>query len=225
MLNDARVWQHVVPLLPHDWTIRIANVLTQDSIVGMAQDAWELLDDLDENQPLIIAGFSLGGYVAIEMLANAKRGIQAAALLSTSVLPETEESRVNREQSMAAMQTNFPKVVEGILKFSTHEANEDVIDSLRQMQLAIGCETAIRQTLAIMGRKDYRTQLATLRFPVALMCGEHDRVTPPELSRHIQACMPHASTTWVATGHMLPVQQPAAVSECLTSLWESTLSS
>ena len=114
MLNDARVWQHVVPLLPHDWTIRIANVLTQDSIVGMAQDAWELLDDLDENQPLIIAGFSLGGYVAIEMLANAKRGIQAAALLSTSVLPETEESRVNREKSMAAMQTNFPKVVEGI---------------------------------------------------------------------------------------------------------------
>ena len=225
MLNDARVWQHVVPLLPHDWTIRIANVLTQDSIVGMAQDAWELLDDLDENQPLIIAGFSLGGYVAIEMLANAKRGIQAAALLSTSVLPETEESRVNREKSMAAMQTNFPKVVEGILKFSTHEANEDVIDSLRQMQLAIGCETAIRQTLAIMGRKDYRTRLATLRFPVALMCGEHDRVTPPELSRHIQACMPHASTTWVSTGHMLPVQQPAAVSECLTSLWESTLSS
>ena len=62
MLNDARVWQHVVPLLPHDWTIRIANVLTQDSIVGMAQDAWELLDDLDENQPLIIAGFSLAGY-------------------------------------------------------------------------------------------------------------------------------------------------------------------
>ena len=225
MLNDARVWQHVVPLLPHDWTIRIANVLTQDSIVGMAQDAWELLDDLDENQPLIIAGFSLGGYVAIEMLANAKRGIQAAALLSTSVLPETEESRVNREKSMAAMQTNFPKVVEGILKFSTHEANEDVIDSLRQMQLAIGCETAIRQTLAIMGRKDYRTRLATLRFPVALMCGEHDRITPPELSRHIQACMPHASTTWVSTGHMLPVQQPAAVSECLTSLWESTLSS
>ena len=200
MLNDARVWQHVVPLLPHDWTIRIANVLTQDSIVGMAQDAWELLDDLDENQPLIIAGFSLGGYVAIEMLANAKRGIQAAALLSTSVLPETEESRVNREKSMAAMQTNFPKVVEGILKFSTHEANEDVIDSLRQMQLAIGCETAIRQTLAIMGRKDYRTRLATLRFPVALMCGEHDRITPPELSRHIQACMPHASITWVATG-------------------------
>jgi hypothetical protein len=61
MLNNASVWQHVLPLLPSDWSVRIANVLTQDSMTSMAHDAWKLLDDLKEDQALIIAGFSLGG--------------------------------------------------------------------------------------------------------------------------------------------------------------------
>lgn len=225
MLNDASVWQHVLPLLPPTWTVRIADVLTQDSIADMAADAWKLMADLDADQPLIVAGFSMGGYVAIDMLAHDPGRIHAAALLSTSVLPETQESSVTREKTIAAMQANFPKVVDGILKFNTHEAPQAVIDELREMQLKIGSEKAVRQIKALMGRTDHRAKLSTLRLPVALMCGEHDRVTPPELTRHIQACMPHASTTWVPTGHMLPVQTPAAVSQCLVSLWESTLSS
>lgn len=224
MLNDASIWQHVLPLLPTGWTVRIANVLTQDSIKGMAEDAWQLIADLDKDQPLIVAGYSMGGYVAIDMLANDTGRIHAAALLSTSVLPETQESRITREKTIAAMQANFPKVIEGILKFSTHEASQAVVDELRAMQLNIGSENAVRQINALMGRSDHRAKLSTLRLPVALMCGEHDRVTPPDLTRHIQACMPHASTTWVPTGHMLPVQTPDAVSQCLASLWESTLS-
>ena len=225
MLNDASVWQHVLPLLPQDWTVRIADVLTQDSIQGMAEDAWQQIADLDKEQPLIVAGFSMGGYVAIDMLANDTGRIHAAALLSTSVLPETQESRVTREKTIAAMQANFPKVVDGILKFNTHEASQAVVNELREMQLKIGSEKAVRQIHALMGRSDHRAKLSTLRLPVALMCGEHDRVTPPDLTRHIQACMPHASTTWVPTGHMLPVQTPDAVSQCLVALWESTLSS
>ena len=223
MLNNENVWQHVLPLLPRDWSVRIANVLTQDSMTSMAHDAWKLLDDLKEDQALIIAGFSLGGYVALEMLANPKRQVHAAALLSTSVLPESNESRSNREKTIAAMQTNFTKVVEGILKFSTHEASDAELDALRKMQLAIGCEAAVRQTHAIMGRSDHRAKLSTLTLPLALMCGEYDRVTPPDLTRQTKLCFPHATTIWVPTGHMLPFQQPLPVAQCITSLWESSL--
>ena len=221
MLNDASIWQHVVPLLPRDWSIRIANVLTQDSVTSMAHDAWKLLEDVEENQALIISGFSMGGYVALEMLANPKRQVHAAALISTSVLPESNESRANREKTITAMQANFAKVVEGILKFSTHEASDAELNELRRMQLAIGCEAAVRQIRAIMGRSDQREKLSDLTMPMALMCGEHDRVTPPELTRQTQLCFPNATTSWVPTGHMLPFQQPLPVAQCITSLWES----
>ena len=223
MLNDASVWQHVLPLLPANWHVCIANVTTQNSMEAMAHDAWHQVSNLNSDQPLIIAGFSMGGYVALEMLAKPARSVQAAALLSTSILPESAEGRVVREKTMAAMQANFAKVVECILKFGTHEADEAVLAPLRQMQLGIGSEVAIRQTQAIMARNDHRAQLAQLSLPMALMCGEHDRVTPPDLTRQIHACMPHASVTWVPTGHMLPVQAPLAVAQGLEALWHSTL--
>ena len=222
MLNDASVWQHVLPLLPRDWSVRIANVLTQDSLTSMAHDAWKLLDDVGEDQALIISGFSMGGYVALEMLAHPKRQVHAAALISTSAMPETNDSRTNREKTITAMQTNFAKVVEGILKFSTHEATDAELDELRRMQLAIGCEAAVRQIRAIMGRSDHREKLSDLNMPMALMCGEYDRVTPPELTRQTQLCFPKATTFWVPTGHMLPFQQPLPVAQCITSLWKSS---
>jgi pimeloyl-ACP methyl ester carboxylesterase len=222
MLNDASVWQHVLPLLPRDWSVRIANVLTQDSLTSMAHDAWKLLDDVGEDQALIISGFSMGGYVALEMLAHPKRQVHAAALISTSAMPETNDSRTHREKTITAMQTNFAKVVEGILKFSTHEATDAELDELRRMQLAIGCEAAVRQIRAIMGRSDHREILSDLNMPMALMCGEYDRVTPPELTRQTQLCFPKATTFWVPTGHMLPFQQPLSVAQCITSLWKSS---
>ena len=219
MLNDASVWDDVLPCLPGGWTVRIANVHTQESIAEMAHDAWRLLEDIPVNAPVMVAGFSLGGYVAIEMLAQQPRPLSAAALLSTSALPESEESRAVREKTMLAMQTNFPKVVEGIVKFGTHEASEAVQERLRQMLLSVGCETALRQTRAIMGRADHREALSRLSLPVALLCGEHDRVTPPQLTQQLAQCIAHAQTCIIPqSGHMLPVQQAPAVAKVLASL-------
>ena len=219
MLNDASVWDDVLPCLPGDWTVRIANVQTQESIAEMARDAWQQLDDVPLSTPVMVTGFSLGGYVAIEMLAHPQRPLSAAALLSTSPLPESDDSRTVRERTMSAMQANFPKVVDGIVKFGTHEASEAVQERLRQMLLSVGCETALRQTRAIMGRADHREALSRLSLPVALMCGEHDRVTPPQLTQQLAQCIPHAQTCIVPqSGHMLPVQQAPAVAKVLTSL-------
>ena len=121
---------------------------------------------------------------------------------------------------MSAMQANFPKVVDGIVKFGTHEASEAVQERLRQMLLSVGCETALRQTRAIMGRADHREALSRLSLPVALMCGEHDRVTPPQLTHQLAQCIPHAQTCIVPkSGHMLPVQQGPAVAKVLASLF------
>jgi len=219
MLNDASVWDDVLPYLPDSWTVRIANLQTQESIAEMARDAWQLLGDIPPNVPVMVAGFSLGGYVAIEMMAHLQRPLSAAALLSTSPLPESEESRAVREKTMLAMQANFPKVVDGIVKFGTHEASEAVQERLRQMLLSVGCEIALRQTRAIMGRADHREALSRLSLPVALLCGEHDRVTPPQLTHQLAQCIPRAQTFIIPhSGHMLPVQQAAAVAKALASL-------
>lgn len=219
MLNDARVWADVVTGLLDLTEVRVANVQTQASIPAMAADAWALVQDVPTEASVVLAGFSLGGYVAIEMLARPQRPVRAAALLSTSARPESPQGSAVREKAIVAMQSGFDRVVDGIAKWSTHSPDEALLARLRQMMLDIGATTAIRQNRAVMDRGDHRDALAKLTLPVTVLCGRQDRITPPELSEELAGLVHTAQLQWVeGSGHMLPFERPQAVVDALRPL-------
>lgn len=164
---------------------------------------------------MILAGFSLGGYVAIEMLAHPERSLHGTALLSTSGRPESAAGAAVREKTISAIGRDFPRVVEGILQFATNTVNyadAALIDGMRRMMLDVGPETAIRQNRAIAARSDHREALRTLSLPALILCGRDDRVIPPPLSEELAGLMPVSKIHWVErAGHMLPQEQPRAV--------------
>ena len=74
----------------------------------------------------------------------------------------------------------------------------------------------VRQNRALMVRPDARSHLPALRCPVLVMCGDDDRLTPPECSREIAALIPQAELVWVAQcGHMLTMERPELVNATL----------
>lgn len=223
MLNDARVWDDVAALLSSEVELRVGDLLGQDSIAGMARDCWAALADVPAAAPLLLAGFSMGGYVAMEMLAQAPRAVQGLALIDTNPRPESAESAVLRDKTSVAMRSRFPSVVEGILGFSTDPANQadlDLMEGIRQMLLDVGAEVGIRQSAAIAARADHRARLAMLDVPVRVICGRSDRVTPPELSQEAAALIPGAQLIWIeGAGHMAPMERPTEVAAALRTLW------
>ena len=220
MLNDAGVWGKVIEALPGAVAeVRALPAFRQDSIAAMAQAAWDSLADVPAATPVVLAGFSMGGYVALHMLAQPGRPLAGAALVSTSARPETPEGVATREKTIAAMQANFPKVVDGILQWGTHAPSPQLLERLRAMMLAVGADTAIRQNRAIAGRGDHRPALAALQLPVAVLCGRQDRITPPALSEELAALLPAAQPDLVeGAGHLLPAEQPRAVADALAAL-------
>lgn len=219
MLNDAGVWGEVVEALFGVAEIRALPAFRQDSIAAMAQAAWHSVADVPAATPVLLAGFSMGGYVALHMLAQPERPLAGAALVSTSGRPETPEGAATREKTIAAMQANFPKVVDGILQWGTDAPTPETTERLRAMMLAVGADTAIRQSRAIIGRGDHRAALAALDLPVAVLCGRQDRITPPALSEELAALLPGARLELVeGAGHMLPSEQPRAVADVLAAL-------
>lgn len=219
MLNNALVWSDVIEALDTIADVRVAEVVSQSSIADMRRDAWSRLQDVPASTPVVLAGFSMGGYVVIDMLAHSERRITGVALLSSSCLPESREGLINREKSLKAIQFDFSKFVEGVLKWSTHSASPAMSNTLRQMMLDIGSETAQRQVRAIMSRSDHRALLQTLALPVRILCGLHDRVTPPALSETLANSIPGAHLHRIEhAGHMLPFEQPGAVIEVLKDL-------
>ena len=93
MLNQPGIWDAVIAelraKLGDTVHIAVANVLTQSSIPEMAHDAWQRFEGVASQTPCFMAGFSMGGYVAIEMLAQQQRPIHEAWLISTSAQAES----------------------------------------------------------------------------------------------------------------------------------------
>ena len=169
--------------------------------------------------PVYLAGFSMGGYVAMEMLSQPVRALQGLALLDTAGGGETEESRVQREKTIHALQTDFARTLQGILKWNTHEPRPELLERLRSMMLDVGPEVAVRQIRAISTRREHRQVLEQLQLPVRVLCGEHDRVTPPQRSQELAEWIPGAQLVMVpGAGHMLPLEQPQAVVKTLLDL-------
>lgn len=222
MLNTAAIWREVTPHLEGLADIRIASVLTQISISDMACDAWQQVADVPATTPLVICGFSMGGYTALDMLAHPAREVNGLALLDTSARPESVEGRVIREKTIAALGKNFERVVDGILQFGTAAATQTrpgLIHAIRQVMLDAGAEAAIRQNHAITARADSLAFLKTLAMPVLVMCGREDKITPPELSSEMASLIPGARLEWLDdAGHMTPLEQPARVAELLRTL-------
>lgn len=216
MLNDDSVWAEIAAGLRAFSEVRIAQVQTQSSIAAMARDAWSLLADVEAHVPLHVVGFSMGGYVAMEMLAHPQREIQGLALLDTSALVETAESRLVREKTLHALENDFPKTVDNLVKWNTHAASPELMDRIRSMMLRVGAHTAMQQTKAIRDRSDHHKTLQRLNIPVLVMCGEHDRVTPLIRSQELANLIPDAKLQVIPNaGHMLPMEQAQAVTHAL----------
>ena len=219
MLNTPAVWAKVVPLLSDEADVRILNVQTQTSIGDMANDALALVADIPVGQPLVVCGFSMGGFVAIELLAARAHKIRAACLLDTSGRPESPESALQRGKTIAAIERDFEKVITGITRFATgvtSKTNIGLVDEILTVMLDVGPSTAMAQNRAIMARTDHRETLSKLNIPVLVVCGKEDLVTPPVLSEELAALIPGAQLEWIeGAGHMVPMEQPAALADLL----------
>jgi pimeloyl-ACP methyl ester carboxylesterase len=219
MLNTPAVWAKVVPLLGDVAEVRILNVQTQTSIGEMADDALKLLADVPAEQPLVVCGFSMGGFVTIELIAARAHKIWAICLLDTSGRPEFAENAAIREKTIAALARDFDKTTLGIAHFCTGPAgqqNAALMAEILATMRAVGPAAAIAQNRAIMARRDHRATLAKLDMPVLVLCGRHDMVTPPEYSEELAALIPAAQLTWIEdAGHMVPMERPQALADQL----------
>ncbi len=222
LLNDERVWEPVAAPLRAEADIRIPNLRRQQSIAQMARDAWALVADVSADVPVVLAGFSMGGYVAIQMLAEPARRAAALALIDTSTRPEAAQNLPVREATIAGLQRDLEAETLAIMKRGVHPEHLDdaalMAQGLRIMR-DVGAEAAAGQLRAIIGRADHRALLAKLDIPTLVLCGRTDQVTPLELSQEAATLIPNARLVIVdQAGHWAPLEQPQIVSAELRCL-------
>jgi pimeloyl-ACP methyl ester carboxylesterase len=169
---------------------------------------------------LLLCGASLGGMLALEVCAQAPGRVRGLALLGSSARIDAPERTAMRMQGIRAMQEGgFENVLKANLPFSMHPrslADKALVARFIAMLRRIGPQELIRQNRVVMRRTDQRALLPRLRCPTLVMCGDADLVTPPEHTRELAQLIAGAQLEWIAgAGHMLSMEQPAAVNAAL----------
>lgn len=198
------------------WQPVVTDVhMRNDTIETMAE---ALLRDTEG--PLILAGASMGGMVAMEAARQAPRRLAGLALMGTSARPESPDMRQLRETAIELFaQGRAAEVIEANVPFAFHadQARDAVlVRSYLDFVLRAGADQLIRQNRAVMARPDAREHLANVRCPTVVMCGDSDQLTPPECAREIVDLVPGARLVTVPrAGHMLTMEQPDFVNATL----------
>jgi len=213
---DAEVWADLLPALCERGPLWVSDLhFRHDSLEAMAE---ALLRELDG--PLLLCGASMGGMLALEVGRRAPERVRGMALLGSSAEPDTPARQALRLEGIRRMrQGEFDALMQENLPYSFHASRlTDAALSGRFLAMLARCGAPelIRQNEWVARRPDQRALLTQLRCPVLLVCGEADQVTPPAQSAAMAAAIPQAELHLLPRcGHMLTLEQPAAVSALL----------
>src|SRR5512146_1938455 len=98
-MNDERVWSPILPMLGTGRHIHIAPTHRHASVEESACEAVAAMP----SGSFAVAGFSLGGYVALEICRRFRPRVAGLALLSTGTGADSEEARQARVRMVQAM--------------------------------------------------------------------------------------------------------------------------
>ncbi len=167
-----------------------------------------------------LAGLSMGGYVALEIIRRAPERVTRLALISTTARPDApEQSAMRRDLIELAKSARYAQVMPRLLPKLISAGRRDDADLKRivvDMADAVGAKVFVHQQTAIMARPDSRPDLAAIRVPTAVICGDADELTPPDRHEEIAAAIPGARLTVVpGSGHLATLEAPDALSALL----------
>jgi pimeloyl-ACP methyl ester carboxylesterase len=215
LLCDRELWTAQIDALGDVAAIAVADLTRADSMAGLAADALAAVPER-----FALAGLSMGGYVAFEIMRRAPERVTRLALLDTSALPDApEQTRRRRDLIALSEKGEFRGVTAQLLAqwVQTDRMQEPAfVERVGAMTRRVGREAFARQQTAIMNRPDSRPGLAAIRVPTLVLCGRQDAATPVERHREIAADVPDSRLVVIeACGHLSPLEKPEAVSAAL----------
>ncbi len=223
LLCDSALWAPQIAALAdlaHCW---IPDLRAQSSIAAMGE---AVLREAPSER-FALAGLSMGGYVAMEIMRRAPARVTRLALLDTRATPDAPEETERRREliRLAETERGFTPVTRRMLPLLVHPSrlgDAPLVNSIREMAERTGIDGFVRQQTAIIGRPDSRPALPQIRAPTLVLCGREDAIPPLARHEEMTALIPGARLEIVERcGHLSTLEQPDAVSGALR-VWLSS---
>jgi pimeloyl-ACP methyl ester carboxylesterase len=218
---SARLYAEQIPALWQFGPVMIADHTRDDGMMTIAQRI------LAAAPPrFALAGLSMGGYIAFEIMRQAPERVARLALLDTGArgdtLEQTERRKVVIALAKSGRYAEVPDIAFPVYVHRDHRGDAALKRLVRTMAEETGPDAFLRQQQAIIGRPDSRPGLAAITCPTLVLVGEGDEATPPDLAREIAAGISGSRLVVIPdSGHLSTLEQPQAVTQALVEWMRS----
>jgi len=218
---SARLYAQQIPALWRFGPVTVADHTRDESVAAIARRI------LAAAPPrFALAGLSMGGYLACEIIRQAPQRVAKLALLDTGARSESPQQSERRRPTIeTAKNGGFRKVTDDSFFFFVHPdryGDAALKDLVRLMADETGLEAYLRQQQAIVTRPDSRPGLSAIKCPTVVVVGEQDNGTPPELAREIAHAISRSRLVVIPDcGHLSTIERPEAVTEVLVEWMQS----
>jgi pimeloyl-ACP methyl ester carboxylesterase len=208
-MADETLWSDMLPQLERFGPVQYADLSHDTSIEAMARRALDAAP-----QEFLLVGFSMGGYIAREIVRLAPeqgKTVRALVLIATS----TRGDSANLQKRKGAVANAAPSVAfSGLSRVavatSLHpkdKGNDVLIERIRAMGMRLGGEVFRRQSM--LERRSDADRLGEIRCPTLVVAAAQDQLRSVEEARDMAAGIAGAQLEVIEdSGHMIPIEAP-----------------
>lgn len=215
---DADLWRDVVAALGEYGPTTYADLSQDASLPAMARRALS-----EAPSKFVLVGFSMGGYVAREIVRQAADRVTALILIATSARGDSD---VELQRKAAIAGQTGGAVFKGLSRTavvsSLHPDNAERADIIERIQAAgqrLGGEVFRRQSL--IDRRDERDDLKTISCPTLVIAGEQDRLRSRTEALELRHGIAGSDFEIIEhTGHMVPMEAPQRLAKVIAEWLE-----
>ena len=172
----------------------------------------------------VLAGHSMGGYIAFAFARHHARMLAGLGLICTRPGPDTEQAREGRYAQIAQVQERGPQAVVDamhprLFAPQTRENNPGLLDQVREIMLRQSVPGIVSALRAMASRPDSSPLLPDITVPTLVVSGSDDAIIPVEEVDLMAATIPGARQERVeGAGHMPMMEQPGVLNALLRDL-------
>jgi len=201
-----------------------AKVVTMEQF---AEDVLLLLHQLGVASKIVLCGLSMGGYIAMQFAKKYSERLAGLVLCDTKSAADTETAAWNRRKRADRLSDlGMTSLADAMLpNLFGNSPDEQKVSDIRKIMLRQPLQGVAAADRGMAARPDMTDLLATFEFPCLVICGEYDKISPPEEMRQIAQHIKNSSFEIIpGAGHLSPVEEPKifaeAIKNFLTCLYE-----
>ena len=185
----------------------------------LADDCVRLLDHLGVTGPVVVAGLSMGGYLAFELARRHPGRVAGLILAATRAGPDGEAARQARDEAAALARAEGVAAVcdamlPKLLAPGTYDADPELVEFVGRMMAETSLDGMVGALAAMRDREDSGPLLPKLKVPTLVIHGEEDQLIPVAEAKAMAAAIPGAELVIVpGAGHLPNLEQADAFNE------------